>query len=165
MKNILIPILAIIVFSGCSSTDRKAKMLIKQYLKEYIDDWSSYEPIKFERLDSVYTSVYDDPEYITEVKKIDSTSVDYIEWELKRSQNSISYSPNTEYYLYNRHLEMVITNPVLDSIKNHFIPTIKGWSLNHIFRSNENGFPKIHNMKFYFDKDINVILTADECSY
>jgi hypothetical protein len=55
MRNIFLTILFVLSLISCEkSNEEKAKEAIHTYLNENLDDMSSYEPVKFGTLDTVY---------------------------------------------------------------------------------------------------------------
>ena len=49
---------------GCTSPEKGAQKLIAKHLQETLNDWGSYEPVKFSSLDSAFTSVQEYEDYI-----------------------------------------------------------------------------------------------------
>ncbi|MCD8030050.1 MAG: hypothetical protein LUF85_04275 [Bacteroides sp.] len=50
MKKLLVVLFVSLILAGCSD-EKKAQRLIKQYLKENLNDPSSYKPVSFGELD------------------------------------------------------------------------------------------------------------------
>lgn len=164
---------------GCSSPEQKAKNLIKKHLKETLDDWNSYEPVKFGTLDSVYTTYNDIPEYQDLRRKYYSASVEYDELieqannYIEEARKYIRYRDIRTMYLKMASDKMAETEPlmdtmqkyapVIDSIKKSYVPKLKGWSLTHSFRSNNKyGNKIIRSIIFFYDTDITSIVDTYE---
>ena len=78
MKKILSLAIIILFLNSCTnSNEGKAKILIKEYLTTTMNDYSSYEPMEFSRLDSVYSRYYKDSTYI-ELRQLQSNKLNYI---------------------------------------------------------------------------------------
>ncbi|MCD8030051.1 MAG: hypothetical protein LUF85_04280 [Bacteroides sp.] len=56
MKKLLVILFISLILAGCSD-EKKAQRLIKQYLKENLNDPSSYQPVSFGELE-VYSTKY-----------------------------------------------------------------------------------------------------------
>lgn len=176
MRHFLL-IFLVINLIGCSNPEKKARRLIKQELKETLHDWDSYESVKFGLLDSVYTTVLDDSVYAIAFNRFAKFALE-VEDNMEAMREYLdkmkkANSPYMKTYYYNQFKyiqeenkplvdSMAPYGPFLDSIKNNFIPTQKGWSMEHSFRCNDAGGNKtIHHILYYFDKDILKIITSD----
>ncbi|WP_306505907.1 hypothetical protein [Alistipes ihumii] len=154
---------------GCSNPEKQAKKLVRQQLKETLHDWNSYESVKFGTLDSVYTTVFDNPEYkimsdefIELVNEMGSAMDDYKRYRnmgyLFASERKAAYDRMTEYNNICEPLKFK-----MDSIKNIFVPEFKGWSIDHSFRANNlAGHKGIHHERYYFDKEITQIVDSED---
>jgi len=49
------------------SKEQKAKILIKKYLFEHLNDFNSYEPVLYSQIDTLFSSIDSDPIYKTKV--------------------------------------------------------------------------------------------------
>ena len=77
MKKILSFALIILFLTACNKDESKAKILIKEYLKTTMNDYSSYDPMEFSKLDTVYSRYYNDSTYIN-LQRLQSNNSDYI---------------------------------------------------------------------------------------
>ncbi|MCC8186909.1 MAG: hypothetical protein LIP08_05220 [Bacteroides sp.] len=58
-----------------------------------------------------------------------------------------------------------IYGPMVDSIRENFIPECKRWSMKHTFRANNAGGNKtIGHYEYYFNKDITKIVDREDIS-
>lgn len=163
--------IAIILLVGCSTPTKKAHQLIKQHLKETLHDWSSYESVKFDSLDSVFTTVFDIPGFALMSAKV--IEFDNRQKEMLQDVNRYMEEMRVSYYLrdyYAAKCEKLIDEgqalidsialyaPLLDSLQNNFHPELKGWKMAHSFRANNAaGHKTIHHICYFFDKDITKI--------
>ena len=53
MKKLLLFSVCMAILCSCNSNQKKAERLVKQYMKENLDDYKSYEPIKFSELEPI----------------------------------------------------------------------------------------------------------------
>lgn len=172
MKKIL---LAFIVLSSiaCSSPEKKAQGVIKRQLKETLDDWSSYESIKFSTLDSAYTSVFDDSLYRKEFDGFLSVVERCEEYDRKIDEatnlaNS-AYSSISKIRYLDKAIKLMDEHHILvdslsfyknnmDKIEEDFVPKFKGWSMEHLYRAKDkNGIMNIYHKKYHFDEYITEI--------
>lgn len=172
-KLLLLGVLIIsIMLVSCSSNEKKAQNLIKEHLKETLHDWDSYESVKFSSLDSVYTTVFDNPLYIVYVdkyieyakalkklmKEVESYDGMSSSWAISRQTAALNKAQSsldsTNYY-----------KPKMEEIELNFKPEFKGWEMEHSFRANNAGGNKvIGHYRYYFDKDITKIVNSEDAS-
>lgn len=167
MKKILLFIIAF-AFVGCTSPEKKAQKLIKEYLKTSMLDWESYEPVSFGQLDSVLTTPLDNEVYYAALLKESRFSSDfdtakihfdiYIGLDDKRASEELAnmkiYADSMEYYSH-----------IMDNIESEFTPTLKGWSMTHTFRGNNAlGNKTISTHRFYFDIPLTELTNEEELS-
>ena len=164
MKKTLIIFLCATFAFGCAlSPEKRAQKLIKAHMKETMHDWSSYEPVKFGQLDSVYTTVYDKAEYSIYKNKIE-------EFDKLFNEALEKCERYTAYHLFDKaHSALDESGILIDSInkyklackeiENDYIPKFKGWSMTHTSRGNNALGNKIIGTNiFYFDPDITQIV-------
>src|SRR5579862_4156486 len=72
MKKLLYIILIFSSSCGHKSPEERAKKLIDEQMKLTLNDYKSYEPVTFGKLDSSFTDFKDDPKYIADAKTADS---------------------------------------------------------------------------------------------
>lgn len=105
-------------------------------------DPSSYEPIEFGSLDTLYTSVAADTEYIKLVKE----ATEYL-------QKAVYEDYGSGWGIIGMKLK-----EKADSIERTFVPVFKGWKIPHKYRA-KNGFGAldISTDIFCFDKGLTKI--------
>ena len=69
MKRIVIVILVAIAFVSCANQEKKAQKLIKEYLKETLNDTKSYEVVSFGELQNLKESAIESLEYLIDEDK------------------------------------------------------------------------------------------------
>jgi hypothetical protein len=172
MKMIICTVMALLVL-GCSpSNEKKAKKLIGEKLKVTLHDYSSYEPVKFGTLDTVYSTEMDDSIYFQSKVKYDVftklTNEALEEIEEYRGMYSSYYRTKYSQALEKglRYIDSLkIYEPIVDSIKKAYIPYHKGWSMTHSFRSNNAmGNKTIGHYLYTFDLDITKISESMDIS-
>lgn len=164
MKKTLIIFLCATFAFGCAlSPEKRAQKLIKAHMKETMHDWSSYEPVKFGLLDSVFTDIKDEPDYAAFSAKIKVYNKQFEEAiEEARSYMASLLFDNADSYirLAERYSDTISKyEPLLDSLISNYKPTFKGWSMTHTSRGNNALGNKIIGTNiFYFDPDITQIV-------
>lgn len=173
MKKNSFYIFLLFVLLGCNNPKKQSETLIKQYLKEHLNDFSSYEPVKFDKLDSAFTSVMETKDWEVYDKK-------YLEFEEKaekvneKVQSIVDNMGFHSLYTYQEDklkLEylkekgsqytdsMRFYNGKMQLLYDNFRKEFKGWSLNHTYRANNAlGNKVIVNTIFIFDKDVKKII-------
>lgn len=170
MRNLLYLLMALLLISCSPTNEKKAQKLIGQTLKETLHDYSSYEPVKFGTLDSVYTSIIEDNAYYSTETKLreytikaeSAVSEADMYSEMKGSYYSKKYDAAMKTALsYQDSIKLL--NPVIDSLKKSFVPQQVGWRMTHTFRSNNAmGAKTLGTIMFFFDMDINKVIEYKE---
>jgi hypothetical protein len=143
MKNVLTLVLIVLVFSACNNNEKKARKLIKEYLKTSMNDFSSYEPVEFSTLDSTYSS-YEESEESHRLKE-----------EIKNTRLAV-FDISVDYFDYKKKIDSLIG---VDSLlSKSFIPDHNGYAMSHKFRG-KNAFSAImlKEYGYYFDKDLTKV--------
>jgi hypothetical protein len=158
MKKILFISL---ILSGCTFTkESKAKKLINEELKMTLNDYKSYEPMKFGNLDTLYTSFYESPSY----RKDSSLYSDFFTLSLRLHDAARAAIGNNNFDTilhaskkYEDSAMFFLDKEKDDSIK--YIPFFKGWKMEHSFRAkNAFGALIIQHYLFSFDKNLDSII-------
>lgn len=155
-------IVCLFEFSCSVSNEKKAQKLIGEILKETMNDYSSYEPVKFDTLDTVFTSLFENKDYYyaNENMRLYSRLAEETlkEAEIFRGINSSSSAKKYEVAFLTAASYQDSVNlykPIIDSIEKAFKPIQDGWKMTHIFRSNNAiGAKTIGQFKFFFDVDL-----------
>lgn len=159
-----------LILVGCnSSNDKKARKVIKEYLKSSMNDFSSYEPVEFSSLDSTFSTFFDTDEgekLNDEIRETYDRSRTFYDVMSKYKHNP----KITELYekLYQDNERMADS---LIEIKNKAELAYKteheGYKLNHKFRGkNALGAFMLYELVFFIDKDISkVINVVDKETY
>ncbi|KAF5046571.1 hypothetical protein DSECCO2_469360 [anaerobic digester metagenome] len=176
-------LLFVIVISSCSSKEKKAEKLIKQDLFESLFDYSSYEPIKTDKLDSAFTSIYTDSIIqlnSTLFKVVFDKSQDLKEEIDEGLSNMRLWSDSYSSYGRSKFIdakndteskieEFGIYSGKADSlreiVKSHiksFNPKFIGYKTIHKFRSkNRGGNFGLSSVEYVFDPKINSIIRQE----
>lgn len=162
--------MALLVISCSPSNEKKAQKLIGQTLKGTLHDYSSYEPVKFGTLDSVFTSIIEDDAYYSVESKLEEytrkgesalNEADMYS-EMKGSYYDKKYDNAMKAALsYQDSIKLL--KPIIDSLEKSFVPQHVGWRMKHTFRSNNAmGAKTLGTMMFFFDIDLNKITEYKE---
>jgi len=167
--KIALSILLVTSFA-CSKTspEEKAKKLIKDHLYVTLHDFKSYEPVKFDKLDSNYTSYLTDPQYKRWKKKYD----EFIDESRRAHEMAGIYAGS--YYLasyYKKYMKQastamdsasILLDKITDLAKN-FKHEFIGWRMSHSYRSkNLQGNLGIHHYEYYFDKELTKVVDHED---
>lgn len=161
MKKILSLTFVLLIITSCvNNNEGKAKKLIKEHLKATMNDYSSYEPMEFSKLDSTYSDFFSTEEckkLINERDRLSDEQKTYKEYIEKYDSEKIDElyqnlfdDSEVEYYK--------ITAKIFraDSL---YKPEFIGWNMSHQFRgANAFGGKIIGMMTFYFNKDITIVI-------
>jgi hypothetical protein len=173
MKRIFFNLLIIMFLVSCSNPEKKSKELIKQYMKEHLNDFGSYEPVKYGTLDSAFTSAMDTEDW----GKYDKKYLEFEEKANKETEKMNKLIDNMGFHSLYTYKEDKFTMETLkknvnqdtDSMRfynnkmkimhENFVKEFKGWTLNHTYRAkNALGNKVIGNIVFVFDKEIDKII-------
>ena len=176
MKKSVIFSIIILVVTACSinNNERKAKKLIKDYLKMNMNDFASYEPMAFSPIDTSFSKAETAPAYQSLMNQYKANREDKKYWE------NILEEVNNRNKVYGRIIDKrgpFIEESVLpeneascvkllkeiESVKTHFKPKMIGYQISHQFRGANAFGGKIISYKiFYFDKAITRIINFDD---
>lgn len=158
MKKLLLSLFITLSILSCTSPKDKAEKLIERYLKETLDDPTSYESVNFSNLDSLFTTPY-------------QTNDEYRKYFDLWSENESEFSiaPDSTISMRSGE-ELVISQKIakecdlkMDSIRKKFTKEFIGWEMKHSYRlKNELGQKKIYLFSFKFDKDVTTIMSKEE---
>ncbi len=187
MKRIVLLLIALLAMGSeinAQTRFEKAKVAIRNYLRENLDDYKSYEPVRYSKLDSLFTSIEDDFSFNVEFDRVHNCTQRLKELGLDLSVNEsderidrmiasansilaqIEAEPNkyvvgaaTNFKLQKIELESLKRyNSYLKKAMDNFKPKFVGWKMKHKFRSkNTYGGTTLGEYLFEFDKNIKVI--------
>ena len=137
------------------SKESKAKKLIKEYLKTNMNDWDSYEPLEFSKLDSTFKFISSNEKYKHEIIKcLDVLDSIYDASNKEEQDNYDLYMEVIENRIQRDHAERI--RNIGDKIDTMFI--FNGWRITHKFRNkNMYGAKVIETKTFFFNKNITRI--------
>lgn len=151
MKKLLLFSVCMAILCSCNSNQKKAERLVKQYMKENIDDYKSYEPIKFSELEPILVK--------EQAEKVLKVAIDH-----KKSREDYIA---TTHYLDSTQLKEQLAyiasiDADIDSLKRvcdaASVDDIYGWCFEHSYRSaNKIGAMEKKTEIFYFNRDITEI--------
>lgn len=148
MKKLLLFSVCMAILCSCSSNQKKAERLVKQYMKENLDDYKSYEPIKFSELEPILIK--------EQVEKVLKVAIDH----KKSREDYIYYLDSTQ--LKEQLAYIASIDADIDSLKrvcdSASVDDIYGWCFEHSYRSaNKIGAMEKKTETFYFNRDITEI--------
>lgn len=160
MKTIYVLAL-LISFCSCNSKRKNeveiSKDSITAYLKNSLNDPSSYQPIFFSKMDTVLTQLEDDNKYYS-YKELTDTNM-FITNDIIRNFQLYKKRKKVKYYdsLYNAGIKGV------DSCKKAFKPKLNYYAIVHSYRA-KNGFGAltIHNTLFHLKSNLSVFYAKEE---
>lgn len=165
MKNILIILILLVLVCGCASVptnEEKAKSLIEESLKKTMNDWSSYEFVEINKLDSTFTTFLGSEEGTklyrlknNAATKVSTFSIDleypdaYTKKEYKVLQDSLTYWQEMKVKYENEYKEA----------ENNFKREFDGYYTTFKCRGNNSVGAKVLNTFVYkFNKDLTAIV-------
>ena len=159
MKQVLCLLVVAITLVSCSkSPEQKAKDLIKEEMKKSMNDFSSYEPVEYGKLDSSFSVLDISTEqlsfdaYSKEAKKILG------DMEIEAVSNLDDYKIDKVYFDSYK-FKMDSVSKIIDAKAKSFKPEFKGWKMSHKFRGkNKMGAVVLNSNIYEFDKDITKIV-------
>lgn len=164
MKKILFLFLIVSLIGCSSSKEKKAKALIKEYMMENLKDPSSYEPVSFSDLDSIFFP-YIDTEGGSQLWELGSVTGKIYEkahqFELdaiiaKTIQETKILEDSAKFYKAKSEEYQKLYEKNEASYTGEFI----GWILDHRYRAkNGMGALDFAEETFYFNKDVTEIVT------
>lgn len=171
MKNwILLLLLSfpIIIYSQTINKRlEKAKILIRQEFKENMNDYSSYTPVSYGNIDSLFTSPFDEDHIKSTLESTIKAKIKAGAEDLKITDDvtpiieAISKEPHLYkdgalekyeiYSIYQKMLQLEIQN---------YVPQFIGWKVTHKYRA-KNSFNAItlYQYEFRFNKEMTQILS------
>ena len=154
---------------ACSTPESKAKKAIKESLRTTLNDFKSYEPVQFSKLEvdsSKYTDVPEVSQYNSQADADLATSNEY------SSKAEIYYSEYTidKYRAYVQVSSQFLDSAKLylakvDSIKLHFVSKPIGWQITHTFRAkNLMGGLGLHTYLFTLNQELTKVIKSQDLS-
>jgi len=166
MKKCFIVLLLIhILFESCKQDpDKKAKSLIKDKLYNSLHDFKSYEPVSYGKLDSNYSSLEDDEDYVGFKKYYDSLMSEIQQNIVRAKEYPVSSYYDAQVakgYLDKAKKIVAVCEPMsylIDSTTNNFKSHFVGWKMRHTYRAkNLAGNLGIHHTTFFFNDSLTVV--------
>ncbi|HVW16272.1 MAG TPA: hypothetical protein VHB54_20740 [Mucilaginibacter sp.] len=162
MKTIILILAAGVLLASCgkaakpaATPDARAADSVKAYLKTHLDDPSSYDPGKFDKLEKNFSSYKNDDNYYT-----------YSNW-IARSKEQSDKKDSAAVYrrrkssgFYDRLFQSGMKK--MDSLKKNYKPSFMGYLITHWYQAkNSAGSVVPHQTVFTLDTAFSV-LKADE---
>lgn len=170
MKHLIcILFTTLLIFSCDKSNEDKAQDVVKQNLKENMNDWNSYESVAFSSLDSAFSVMEIDPEIVMAEETLNSfnkpfaisTSMLDI-WK----EDTMKYAEAYEGELSNWKMlndSVSFYKSMIDSLKSNYKPKFEGFVMTHKFRANnENGAKRLYEITFYIDTLLLRVVESEE---
>lgn len=159
----------ICLFACKQSNEGKAKSLIKEYMKQNLHDFKSYEPVDFSELRNAFSDIYYDTEFLSLEKDYDRLKgvyEKYSQFEHKMASYGVS---RKELQVYRSQTDSVI-NLQRENLKkreeiyNSFDFNKKiGLKLTHSYRAKTlGGNLKLTTRVFVFDDELTRIIRSYE---
>ncbi len=158
MKQLLCLLSLVVILSSCSkSPEQKAKDLIKEEMKKSMNDFSSYEPVEYGKLDSAITPIDtfgDSISYNSALQTMENAKKEMIEF---ADTKSIAADYQNKYDKGKKESDSL--KIVIDKKIKEYKPVFKGWVMVHKFRGkNKLGALVLNSIIYEFDKEITKIV-------
>jgi hypothetical protein len=167
MKTYFIFLTGAFLLFSCSSLEDKAKKAIKENLKLTLDDYKSYEPVQYGKLEYAMSIWADDPE-VTQlleketfyIKKCQEYQKKYqlYDFDVMGKDFQMYFDLSGLYLDSAEYIDKMITD-----FEAGFVPERIGWQMTHSFRAKtSDGNLRLNKYLFIFDNEVNRITqTAD----
>jgi hypothetical protein len=160
--------LALLLVS-CSSPESKAKKAIKEKLRLTLNDFKSYEPVQYGKLEVDSSKYTDIPEVSQFNSKADADLATSNEYGSKADIYDSEYTMN-QYRAYLQVSSQFLDSAKLyiakvDSIKLHFVSKPIGWKIIHSFRAkNQLGGLSLYNYLFTLNQELTKVIKSENLS-
>jgi len=166
MKKLLLIISMAITMIACTTkpltNEQKAQAVVKQHLKENLGDPKSYKPVSFGPLDSVFTELSENEEYIRNYDEYVAYKELTDKWDLKteterllRNYESAIYCAETA-ARFNDSADTYLKRSIV--IKDNFKPALKCYRITHEYKaSGPLGVAMPVKGVFFIDKEISKV--------
>ncbi len=154
MKKIFLLLFVSILLLGCSSPEKRAHKLIQAELKKTMNDFESYEPIEFSKIDTAFLAYQYTKEYLS---KYDSAE------KIRELSSQIigdrSIDPEIRLRMYDSiRGDYELKMKILKWSENMPSDIQEGWSIKHSYRqNNEQGAKVLSESVFYFTIGLDTI--------
>jgi len=143
----------------------KAKQIIKKELKETMNDYASYSPVSYGKVDSLFTSVADDEScmnsYLRAMKDKENAGLDKIDGLPDVSEKIKEMKKNEHLYKDGAILNWEIyqsSREIFYLFLKNFHPTFIGWKLIHKYRTkNTYNATILIEQEFRFNKEMTAL--------
>lgn len=169
MKTYTIFLTLVFLLFSCSSFEDKAKKAIKDNLKLTLDDYKSYEPVQFGKLEYAMSIWADAPEVTNLLKKETYYIAKCQEYKEKYTlyEFDVLGKDFTMYFdlsgIYLDSAEFI--DEKIKTFEANFVPERIGWQMNHSFRAKtSSGNLRINKYLFIFDNNITRVTKAVDLS-
>lgn len=161
-KTLLFAAIVSLLLCSCTSKEKQAQKLIKEYLAEDLEFPKTYKPISFGTLDSVFSQLETSEGYIYYNKQI-------IESQRRADDlaRNIDERLSKEYNDAIRSQVQSALNRVekyrndLEDFKANFSTEFMGWSMRHDYQYTDNNGPDKTWGVFFFDEDLTTVLREE----
>jgi hypothetical protein len=165
MKTNALIITVVLLLFSCSSPEKKAQKAIKEELRLTLNDFKSYEPVQFGKLETASSNYTDLPEIKNYLDKTDAFLETYKEYNDKADIYDSDYSRD-KYWVYRKMATELLDSAKyysdkVQTIKLHFVPETIGWQMTHSFRAKSlGGNLGIHHYLFVLNKDLSKVIKS-----
>ena len=169
MKSIFYLVL-ILFTASCQSNTDKAQKLIKDNLYKTLHDFTSYEPIEFSQLDSVYSTIESTgaPQLLKEANALADSAQKLLKASRIFEESRKEYHFCDSMFLVTTRSAdslLEISNRIItkaDSISLNFVPIFCGYRMTHRFRAkNSEGNFILTDNEYFIDKNITTALKSN----
>lgn len=158
-KTLLIAAIVSLVLCACTSNEKKAQNLIKEYLAEDLEYPTTYKPISFGTLDSLFTSLETDEQMAYYLDMIGNCT--------QRAQDASRNLNKVADEQFNAIIREQVQSSLdraekyrkdMEEYEANFKSEFIGWSMRHDYQyTDKNGIDKTWGI-FIFDEDLTAVL-------
>lgn len=161
MKNIFIIILPLLLLTACNNNDKKARSTIQEYIKLHIDNYDSYEPVSFSKIDTSFQYYIGTPAQLQLSALTDSLDKESEKCALLLKTDSISIQEKKQAYDSLEKIQDIIFALVDSSMRaeKNFKPFMRGYYLEHTYRiKNKTGTTELKDEIFVLNKTLDSVI-------
>lgn len=168
MSKKLIPLVTLCLLFACeASTENKAKALVQEDMRTYLQDYNSYDPIAFSKLDSSYTSS-NQAEFEANNRLLKTYEQRMEECTSKLKDYLANKITQEESEQYKQLLQQIKDSAKLCMARNSELmqdlaPVFSGYQIQHTFKSQDAGGSKnMHHVVYFLDSNLSRVLSRQE---
>lgn len=165
MKNIFIIILPLLLLLAACNNDKKAAATIREYMRQHSDNYNSYEPVSFSKLDTSFQYYIGTAAQLQLSALTDSFDKESEKYALLLKSDRIPMQEKRQVYQKLQVVQDTIFALVDSSMRaeKNFKPFMRGYYLEHTYRiKNKTGTTELKDEIFILNKTLDSVIVVRE---